>query len=148
VATHLTNAEMTLKEIDKADYQLDWSVQTVTHDGIREPAKSFPGSYTLAALLGVGVYKLFDDHSSANAGIIAAGIMADIIKEVYQLNSITLPKNEIIISVSLKKSGEYTHYRSTNTYYVNDMDADHYYNTKDHLGIDKKFNEKTFSVSD
>ncbi len=147
LATYLTQAEMTLKEIDTADYQLDWSVQTVTHDAVRKPAKDFPGSNTLVALLGVGIYKLFDDHSTA-AGVIASGLLLDMAKEVYQYNSITLPKNEIIISVSLKKAGEYSHYRSTHTYYVNDMDADHYYTTKDYLGMDKKFNEKTFSVSD
>ena len=50
--------------------------------------------------------------------------------------------------LELKKSGKYSHYRSTHTYYVNDMDTDHYYTSKDHLGIDRKFNEKTFTVLD
>ncbi len=146
LGTHFIKSGVALKEVDMADYQLDWSVQTVTHEGTRVLPPSPPGTNTLIALLGYGVYKIIDKNSFA-VGVITTGVALDIVKAFYQINSVALPKNEIIINVSLKKLDKYT-YRSTNVYYVNDLDTNHYYNAKDQLGIDKKFNEKTFKVSD
>ena len=57
-----------------------------------------------------------------------------------------LPGNEIIINVYLKKNNQIL-YRSSNVFYVNDLDTDHYYTSKDNLGTDKEFNGKTYTIS-
>jgi len=99
LGTHFIKSGIDIKEIDMADYQLDWSVQVVKNEGPRASTYSPPGSATFVALLGYGVYKIFDNSSSA-ANVIALGIALDIIKEVMEYNSIPLPKNEVIINVS------------------------------------------------
>ncbi|NWH05973.1 hypothetical protein [Desulfobacter latus] len=143
LGTQFLHRGLQLKSIDDAEYQIDWSVQLVQHDSSRVPPK-LPSS-TMIASLGSGVYKLFED-SSAYAGTIAAAASLDIIEHVYHNDSVKLPHNEVIINVSLKKSGNLIH-RSSNLYYVNDLDTWHYHVSKDNLGIDKAFSQKTYKIS-
>jgi len=147
LATHFIKSGMDLKEIDMADYQLDWSVQAVKQEGKRVPSGLPTGTTTSLALLSTGLYKIFDKNSSAIPGIIAASVAMDLTKEIYDIYSMPLPENEIILNVSLKTEDKYI-YRSTHIYYVNDLDLAHYYTTRDRLGMDKKFSEKIFGVSD
>lgn len=146
LSTCFIKSGIDIKQDDASDYQLDWSVQGITHKGSRNSRILPPGHNTFIASLGYGVYKLLD-NSSSGAGYIAAAAAADIIYELHKAGSIKLPKNEIIINVSLKKQGKIK-YRSSNIYYVNDLDTDHYYFTKDSIGDDNQFNHKTFYTTD
>lgn len=145
LSTYFIHSGIDIKKEETSDYQLDWAVQGITHKDSRT-SSHLPGSNTLIASLGYGVYKLFD-NSSTGASYIAAAAAADIAYELYKAGSIKLPRNEIIINVSLKKQGK-IEYRSSNIYYVNDLDTDHYYFTKDRIGDDNQFNHKTFYTTD
>lgn len=143
LGTEFTKSQIQLISPDDAGYQLDWSVQVLQHKASRvEP--SLPKN-TIIASLGYGVYKLFDDSTEAAAAI-GTGVALDILEHVYDNGSVKLPHNEIIINLTLKKNDKIS-YRSSNIYYVNDLDVDHYHTSKDNLGIDKEFNGKTYTIS-
>ena len=146
LGTYFVNSGIDIKEIDNADYQLDWSVQVIKHEGERVSSDGFPAKNTVFAMLGYGVYKIVDS-ASVGAGIIGGVAALDLIHEFYKTEEITLPKNELLINVSLVSSNNYQ-YRSSNIYYLNDLDTNHYYDTRDPIGVGNKFNQKTFSVSD
>ena len=143
LGTGFTKSQIQLKPVEDADYQLDWSVHVLQHNTAREQPKS--PTNTIYASLGYGVYKLLDDATEAAAAI-GTGVALDLFESVYNVDSVKLPHNEIIINITLKKNGQIT-YRATNIYYVNDLDVDHYHTSKDNLGIDKKFNEKIYTIS-
>lgn len=146
LGTYFVNSGIEIKETGNADYQLDWSVQAIKHEGKRISSDRFPGTNILVAVLGYGVYKIFDS-GSAGAGIVGGGVALDALYELHKINKVTLPKNEVLINVSLIESNKYK-YRSSNVYYLNDLDLNHYYDTTDQIGVGNKFNQKTFSVSD
>ena len=146
LGTYFVNSGIDIKEMESADYQLDGSVQVIKHEGERVSSDRFPGKNILFAMLGYGVYKLVD-NASVGAGIIGGVAALDLIQEFYKIDEIDLPKNEILINISLATSNNYK-YRSSNVYYLNDLDIKHYYDTRDPIGTGNKFNQKTFSVSD
>ena len=146
LGTYFVNSGIDIKENNNADYQLNWAVQVIKHEGERSSSGSFPGKNTLVAMLGSGVYKIVDS-GSVGAGVIGGAVVLDLIQEVYNINRIDLPKNEILINISLVESNKYK-YRSSNVYYLNDLDIKHYYGTRDPIGAGNKFNQKTFNVSD
>ncbi len=145
MTTYFINAGNGIKRKDQSDYQLDWAVQRVTHKAVRAN-DAWPGTHTLLASLGYGVYKLIATSSTA-LGMIGAGAAVDLGYQISKMNAVRLPENEIVINVSLKKNGNII-YRSSNIYYVNDLDVNHYYQSKDRIGTDPTFNGKIFYTTD
>lgn len=144
IATDLVNSGVSINEDNKESYTLAWSVQSVKHDGPRKVDQSFFGENTLVASLGYGVYKVFEESTTASQ-FIATGVAADIVQEIYDTKNMKLPKNEVIINVTMTKSND-TVYRSSNIYYINDMDKNHYVTTVDNLGQEKEKSTEALHV--
>ena len=98
LTTDMVNAGVTPASFDMAEFNLDWSVQIVSHEGLREKSQYPKG--TLFAALGYGVYKLLDSNSSSLLAAIGTGAALDLAEQIYRIDAITLPKNEIILNVS------------------------------------------------
>lgn len=144
LVTDLTHLGLDVDRDSANDYQLYWSVQSVTHEEPRQFTSPPFGTFTAAGALGYGVYKIFDD-STKFARAVTAGASADILKELIFLSQVKLPKNEIVVNVTIQ-SGDTIIYRLSNTYYINDMDTDHYHFANDLYHTDKEVKTKTVRV--
>ncbi len=146
LVTDLTHLGLNVDRDYAHDYQLYWSVQSVTHKEPRQFTSPPFGTFTAAGALGYGVYKIFDE-STDFARAVTAGASADIMKELLFLSQIKLPKNEIIVNVTIQ-SGNAIIYRLSNSYYINDMDTDHYHFSNDLYYADKDVETRTVHVID
>ncbi|MCG8568208.1 MAG: hypothetical protein MI747_24330 [Desulfobacterales bacterium] len=145
LATYFINQGKALENRHIADCQLDWSVQNVHHTQSGK-SRGWPGKTTTLAAIGYGVYKMIDDGSTSLA-VVGTGMAADLGYELYKAGTVSLPRNEIIINVTLMKQGKPIH-RTSHIYYINDGNLSHYNFTRDHMATENAFNQKTFYISD
>lgn len=145
LVTDMTHLGLQVNRQDAEDYQLYWSVQSVTHKEKRDFTSPPFGSFTALSALGYGVYKVYDD-STDFAATVATGLAADLAKELYYLNQLDLPHNEIIVNITIQ-SGNNIVYRLSNIYYINDLDTDHYHFAKDLYHADKEVKTRTYQVT-
>lgn len=123
-----------------------WSVNKVYHNADRM-ASGWPATWTTAALIGSGVYKLIDDSGSAFAGVLAGGIALDIINSAgKQLVPSYVPHTEIVLTFTAAKD-ETIISRQSQAYYVNDLDVNHYNCIADYAGRESNLKPIRFSVT-
>lgn len=145
LSTSLIKSGIDISNNPITEYTLDWSVQCVNHNANRSTS-NFPGINTAVAMLGYGLYKVYDD-STDFAKVASTAFGLDIVKEYGETKKITLPDNEIILNVTLYKSNA-VEFRSSNIYYINDLDVDHYHFTRDPIGLRKSVGAKNYTISD
>lgn len=107
------------------DTKINWTLQLVEHEANRRPDQ-YPGMFTMAYALGYGVYKVWDNSSSVAPGILAAAVAADITRQVVDLGTIKVPKNEIIVNFTVIDAKDNMVYRKSDIYYINDLDKSQY----------------------
>ncbi len=125
-------------------YQIYWSVQSVEHDAPRSFNRTPPGTFTAVGALGYGVYKIFRD-STRFAQAVTTGAVLDIASGFSQFAFQELPKNEVIVNITIQ-DGDDIIYRLSNIYYIKDLDKDHYHLTKDLYYDAKKAQTRTVNV--
>lgn len=123
--------------------QVQWGVQIVEH-GTNRSDSLYPGTFTSIAALGYGVYKALQQ-----GGVVAslgAGAGADVAYQIVEMDSVSLPKNEIILTVNLTNELGDMIYRDSSIYYINDMDVNQYQNSPDRTAR-PEMKSKTFYVN-
>jgi len=119
--------------------KVNWSVNKIRHKANRQA--SFLGKYTATALIGSGIYKLFDS-SSAYWGVLATGAALDLLDSA----AYRTPSTEIILGFTTSKDTVILS-RQTQAYYVNAEDFDHYNNIADYAGQESYLKPVKFKVT-
>jgi len=145
LVTDLTRSGIRVTSDTEDAYQLYWSVQSVTHKASRDFNRVPPGTGPVAGALGYGVYKIFDD-STRFARAVASGAAAEIVgRSLFSALRREIPHNEIIINATVQKDKD-IYYRLSNTYYIRDLDTDHYHFSRDLYQADADVETRTFNV--
>lgn len=110
-----------------------WSVNKVRHNANRI-ASGVPGTKTVAVALGYGIYKIFDNNSSALPGLLAVGATLDLLDSAGNFPTPNkVPHTEIVLTFTVSKDTIILS-RQTQAYYVNEKDFEHYNNIVDYAG--------------
>jgi hypothetical protein len=146
LVTEMTRSGITVASNPEDGIPLYWSVQSVTHNASRSFKRLPPGIGLAAGALGYGVYKLWTDSTEFAKSLVLGATGEFLVQEEDIFHSFgSLPRNEIIVNVTLRKDNE-IHYRLTNTYYIQDLDKNHYHFTRDLYHTDVNIETKTFNV--
>ena len=123
-----------------------WSLEKVKHNADRV-ASAWPGSGTLAAFIGYGVYKIIDDTSSSFPAALAVGVAYDLLNSsgasIFPNN---VPHTEIALTFTVSKD-ERILSRKTQAYYVNEKDFNHYNNVADFSGQERHLKPVKFNLT-
>lgn len=142
----LTSRGFTITTSPEMAMQLRWGVQKIVHKTNRISAP-FPGGATAMAAIGYGVYKVWDKNSSAFPGLIATGATIDLLAQTNGfLFPTKTPTAEILLTMTLSKDS-ILYGRTTQAYYVNAPDLDHYANIPDYAGQETLITPVKFEVT-
>ncbi|EFI36200.1 OmpA/MotB domain protein [Desulfonatronospira thiodismutans ASO3-1] len=144
LVTDLTRSGIRITSDTEDAYQLYWSVQSVTHKASRNFNRVPPGTGLLMGALGYGTYKLIKD-GNAFAQSIGAGAGLETVFVADSIFQNRIPHNEIIINATVQKDKD-IYYRLSNTYYIRDLDTDHYHFSRDLYQADADVETRTFNV--
>ncbi len=122
--TELVNNGVTVAYEEKANPVLDWSLIKVRHLAERPSLTPFPGQATAFALLGAGVYKLWDHENGAGAAALT-GVAADAALQSLAAAGVKTSHTELVVTATLWIDGDML-LRKSNFYYINDIDKKHY----------------------
>lgn len=144
--TKLVNHGLKLSNTPKNSMRISWSVVKTTHRS-RRIAASVPGAKVFLALLGRGVYKIWDHGSGSTTANIAATSVAFELAETAlpAATPIFVPHTEVLITFSLEKNDTIIA-RQSIPYYINDEDSKHYSNRPDFAGQASQLKLKTFNI--
>ena len=142
--TALSNNGYYISNTPKGAVTARWSVKKINHEAVRI-ASGVPGGNTFIAIIGHGVFKLFD--SSASLGIVASGIALDLLQNTGEyIAKGKVPPTEIVLGFTLSKDTIILS-RQTQAYYVNEEDVNHYANIADYAGQESYLKPVKFKVT-